>query len=175
MSKILIVYDSVYGNTEQIALAIGKAFDSVKSVAIMHAKDVKPEYLAGLQLLIVGSPTQKFSPLKAVNQMLGEIPTNGLKGVQVAGFDTRLSLGEIDSSFERWIVKTGGYAAKPITSRLKKCGGNLVAPAEGFLVSGTQGPLIEGELDRATGWVRQIVTFTDGRRGMGVGRWGEPA
>ena len=45
-------------------------------------------------------------------------------------------------------VKIFGYAAKPIADRLTKKGGNLAVPAEGFYVGGTEGPLLEGELER---------------------------
>jgi hypothetical protein len=35
--------------------------------------------------------------------------------------------------------------------------GELVVPPEGFYVSDTEGPLLEGELERAADWTRQIV------------------
>jgi flavodoxin I len=55
--KILIIYDSFFGNTEQIAQAIGKAMDSQQNVEIFRASQVKPEQLTGLNILIVGSPS----------------------------------------------------------------------------------------------------------------------
>ncbi|MBN1220353.1 MAG: hypothetical protein JXM69_15605 [Anaerolineae bacterium] len=50
-----------------------------------------------------------------------------------------------------------GYAAKPISDRLKKKGGELAVPPEGFYVEETEGPLLEGEFERATDWARQIL------------------
>ena len=52
--KALIIYDSFFGNTEQIAQAIGNAFGSQKDVEILRVGNVKPEKLTGLELLIVG-------------------------------------------------------------------------------------------------------------------------
>jgi hypothetical protein len=75
----------------------------------------------------------------------------------VAAFDTRLSLSDIESSALRFIVKTGGYAAKLIADSLKKIGGDLIIPPEGFLVKGEEGPLKEGELERAADWAKQIM------------------
>jgi hypothetical protein len=56
----------------------------------------------------------------------------------------------------RFVVKLFGYAAKPIADRLKKKGGELTIPPEGFLVKGTEGPLKEGELERAADWAKSL-------------------
>jgi hypothetical protein len=58
------------------------------------------------------------------------------------------------------LVNVFGYAAKPISDRLEKKGGELAVPPEGFYVDGTEGPLTEGELERAADWARQILTKT---------------
>ena len=54
-------------------------------------------------------------------------------------------------------VKLFGYAAEPIAARLEKKGGELAVPPEPFYVGGTEGPLLEGELERAEDWARQIA------------------
>jgi len=53
-------------------------------------------------------------------------------------------------------VRLFGYAAKSIAGTLKKKAGELVVPPEGFFVGGTEGPLKEGELERAADWAKQI-------------------
>jgi flavodoxin len=50
-----------------------------------------------------------------------------------------------------------GYAAKPIADKLKKKGGKLVLPPEGFFVQGSEGPLKEGEVERAAEWAKQLL------------------
>ena len=40
---------------------------------------------------------------------------------------------------------------------LEKKGGELVIPPEGFYVGDTEGPLLEGELERAADWAKQII------------------
>ncbi len=155
--KVLIVYDSVFGNTEQIAHAISDSLGSKENVETLRVNDVRIEKITGLDLLIVGSPTRGFRPTKAITNFLKRISTNGLNGVRVAAFDTRLLLSSIDSSVLRFIVKTGGYAAKSIANRLKKNGGNLTVPPEGFLVTGEEGPLKDGELERAADWAKIAI------------------
>jgi flavodoxin len=155
--KAMVIYDSAYGNTERIAQAMAQALGSPEQVVLVRASQVQPEQLAGLDLLIVGSPTQKFRPLPAVTALLKEIPRGGLKGVKVAGFDTRFPESEIEKNrILSFFVRLFGYAAKPISDRLEKAGGECVAPPEGFYVGEVKGPLLEGELERAADWARRI-------------------
>ena len=144
--KTLIVYDSVHGNTEKIARAIGDAIAG--EVEVHHAGEVNISELDTFDLIIVGSPTHGGRPTPAVREFLKNAPTPAIKGTNVAAFDTRLPA--------KW-VRIFGYAAGRIGDSLKRKGGNLVVPPEPFFVEGTEGPLKEGELKRAAGWVEEIV------------------
>jgi flavodoxin I len=156
--KAMVVYDSMYGNTEKIAEAIGKALGSQENVKIVRASEAKPEQLAGLTLLIVGSPTQRFSPTGATTRFLKGIPKSGLEGIKVAAFDTRFTESEIERvRILAFFVRIFGYAAEPIADRLEKLGGDLAVPPEGFYVGDTEGPLLEGELERAANWAKEII------------------
>jgi len=156
--KAMVVYDSVFGNTGQIARAIGNALGSREEVEVIRASEVKPEQMTGLKLLIVGSPTRKFRPTGATTGFLKSIPRKGLKGVRVAAFDTRFPVSEIEKvRILAFFVKIFGYASKPIADRLVKKGGELVLAPEGFYVGKVEGPLHDGELERAADWARQII------------------
>ena len=152
----LVVYDSFFGNTEQVARAIGQALPSLREVQVVRVTETNVEQLAEIQVLIVGSPTRGFRPSELIGSYLKAIPLQGLKGVKVAAFDTRIGLSDIRSPALRLMVRTGGYAAQPIADQLKSKGGEVLVPAEGFLVRGEKGPLKDGELDRAAAWARQI-------------------
>jgi flavodoxin len=146
----MIIYDSLYGNTEKIAQIIGNTIQQRGEVEVVRVGDVKLEKLGGIDLLVVGSPTQQFRPTAAMSSILKNIPKNGLKGIKVAVFDTRLTQAEIEktpplSFFERIY----GYAAKRLIKVLKTKGGELILPGEGFFVEGMKGPLVEGEEGRA--------------------------
>ena len=154
--KTLIVYDSVFGNTEQIARAIGSSLGSKENVETFRVSDIKSEQLIGLDLLIVGSPTRAFKPTKAITNFLKKIPSNGLKGIKVAAFDTRISTIDMNSRLLSILVKLFGYAAKPIADRFEKKGGDLIVHPEGFFVKGTEGPLKDGELERAANWAKTV-------------------
>jgi flavodoxin len=155
--KILIIYDSVFGNTEQVARAMADALQSRGELGIVRINAATPDQLKGLDLLLVGSPTRGFRPTEPIKDFLKNIPADSLRGVKVAAFDTRIALEDIQQSILRGLVKMGGYAAKPIGDALKKKGGNLVAEGEGFFVKGSEGPLKEGELARAAAWAKHIA------------------
>ena len=149
----LVIYDSVFGNTEKIALAIAAELGT-RAVTVDH---VNLKELHDLDLLMVGSPTRRFSPTEGINKLLNDLPKNHLVGVSVAAFDTRIALETIDSKVFRFIVDKGGYAAKSIAKALEKKGGRLVAQGEGFFVTDEQGPLKDGELERAANWAISLV------------------
>lgn len=157
--RAMVVYDSAYGNTEQVAQAIGEALGPQDQVQVLRAGEVQPSQLAGLNLLVVGSPTQKFRPLPGITRFIKAIPPEGLRGVKVAAFDTRFTEDDIAKvRILEFFVKVFGYAAKPIGDRLVKRGGTLAVAPEGFYVADTQGPLLEGELERAAAWAAEFAS-----------------
>jgi len=155
----LIVYDSLYGNTEKIAQAIGAALPG--DVQVLRVGQMNTADLAAVDLLFVGSPTHRFRPTEATASFLKDIPKNGLKGVKVAAFDTRYTQSTVDKiAVLSFFVRLFGYADKRIADLLKKKGGELAVPPEGFYVDDTEGPLLEGELERAATWAKDIIEST---------------
>ncbi len=140
--KALIVYDSVFGNTGKIAQVIGEAIGG----QVRRAGHVNPADLKGFDFLIVGSPTHGGWYTPEIQSWLKALPA--LEGANVAVFDTRT------------VSKIGallfGFASPRIARSLERNGGKLLAPPEGFVVLGTQGPLKDGELERATEWAKQL-------------------
>jgi flavodoxin len=155
--KALVIYDSAFGNTAQIAQVIGDALSHQGEVEIYKVDTVRPEQVDALDLLVVGSPTQGFRATAMITNFLKEATGRGLSGVRVAAFDTRLSAGDIKSALLRTFVEIGGYAAKRIAKQLERSGGELIVPPEGFLVEGKEGPLKAGERERAADWGKSIA------------------
>lgn len=155
--KALVVYDSVFGNTEKVALEIGKALGQGNDVRTLRVSAVSRLTLEGVKLLVVGSPTRAFRPTEGIRRFLRRLPPESLAGIRAAAFDTRAELSSINSPVLRTIVKAGGYAAPTIAKRLKRCGAELVAQPGGFIVEDTEGPLKEGELQNAAEWARSLA------------------
>ena len=144
--KVLVVYDSLYGHTAQIAKAIGGAITG--EIKILPAGEVRPSDLEALDLLIAGAPTQAARPSPPMKDFLENLPKTAVEGINVAAFDTRITT--------RWL-KIIGYAAGKIGKALKKKGGNLLLKAEPFYVTGGKGPLKEGEQERAAQWAKHVI------------------
>ncbi len=156
--KTLVLYDSQYGNTQQIAEAISSQLGSLGDVALLRPSEVGQSTLTGLKMLVVGSPTQRFMATPALMAWLKGIPRHGLQGVRVATFDTRLTEEQIKATpVLKWFVRKSSYAAWWLAKRLKKMGGLLVLPPEGFYVEGMEGPLLPGEIERAEEWARKLL------------------
>jgi flavodoxin I len=149
----LIIYDSQFGNTEKIAKAIENGITG--DVKLRRAGAVTMTDRQSFDLLIVGSPTQGGRPTPAILQLLNAIPASRLSGVKVAAFDTRFAEKEVNLAL-RLLMKTIGYAAPKIAKILESKGGQLITPAEGFVVTGKEGPLKDGEFERATSWGNRI-------------------
>lgn len=154
--KVLLVYDSVFGNTEKVARAIAEAL-GLGEAGIVKVSDVRSEQLKGLDLLIVGSPTRAFRPTKPISTFLDKIPNGSLKGVKVAAFDTRANMDEVKSKFLNVMVKAFGYAAEPIAKKLERKGGHIAIEPGAFFVKDSEGPLKDGELARAAGWAKRTL------------------
>jgi flavodoxin I len=154
--KIIVVYDSAYGNTEKIARAIAGSLGAAGEVGVWRAGEMKEPDLKGVGLVVAGSPTQGFRPLPTVQKWLDGIPEDDLKGVKAAAFDTRIG-GKEAGGAGKFIARLGGYAATRIASTLKKKGADLVAEPEGFMVNDSKGPLGKGELERAAEWGKKIA------------------
>lgn len=161
--RALVVVESVFGNTrriaEEVARGLAQGLGGTGQVRVADVGDT-PEPVDGVDLLVVGGPTHAFAMTRmstrrsAAEQAGGgaEPAETGLRewlaalaeappGVRAAVFDTRMDRPRLP-----------GSAAAGAARRLRRLGYDLVARPESFRVTGTQGPLREGELDRARAW-----------------------
>ncbi len=152
--KTLIIFDSMYGNTEIIARDIAKAF-SPEDTRLLNVKEVKVADLLEVKLLIVGSPTYGGRPKQETQAFLDMIPGSALSGKRVAAFDTRFLAKEQNFGL-RILMKTIGYAAPRILKILVSKGGDAASSPEGFIVQGKKGALKDGERERAALWGKNL-------------------
>jgi len=150
----LVLYDSQYGDTERIAQAIADTLAEFGEARAVRLDPSQPIVLQGLDLFIVGCPTQGWRPTPAIQSFLEEASSEELGGLAVACFDTRFRLPRFIS----------GFAAITLAAKLREKGVPSLVPPESFFVKGTEGPLREGELERAFMWARQIVDAVEASR-----------
>lgn len=141
----LVVYDSQFGNTEKIARKIQETLAEYGVARALRVTDFTPDALAGVELLVLGCPTQAWHSTKAMQALVKGLPDRSLDNLCLAEFDTRLDK-------PRWLT---GSAARALESQLGGAGIELVPP-ESFLVKGKEGPLEEGELEHAATWAHAL-------------------
>ena len=150
--RALVIYDSGFGNTAKIARVIGETLDA----RLVKARDVMPSDLEQCDLVIVGSPTQGGRPTSEAMEFVDLLPEGALQNKNTAAFDTRLEASK-QSWWLRRLIGLIGYAAPKIARSLKAKGGRVLGVPAGFIVDGEDGPLHEGELQRAADWARHIM------------------
>lgn len=165
----LIVYESMFGDNRQVALAIAGGLEKHGISAAAVEVGVAPtEVSAEVDLLVVGSPNHAFGmPREATRAdaatkteeplvsrgigvrewlQLATVPS----GIHTAAYDTR-------GSHPKAVVRFD-HASSSIEKGLARLGGTRVAPAEHFLVVDITGPLEPGEVERARAWGETLAT-----------------
>jgi hypothetical protein len=153
--KALIVIESCFGNTEQVAQAVAAGLRSRDIEAAVVQANQSPK-IDDVELLIVGAPTHSLGLPKpatrrqanakgghaeesGVSEWLDALPK--LQGLRVAAFAT---------------VTGGRFTGSAIAKKMRRHSADVVA-CEDFLVSGTQGPIADGELTRAEQWGAALI------------------
>jgi flavodoxin I len=153
----LVVFESFFGNTEVVARAIAEALEAGGEARALRVSELEKHHLDGVQLLVVGSATRAFRPSPGTQAWLRTLAPGKLDGVRVAAFDTRVDVAQVGNRFLTFMVRLFGYAAAPIEKALVRAGGEVAGPAAGFIVEDKEGPLREGETDRARAWARGLL------------------
>jgi len=134
MTRALVVYYSLYGNTEKVANALAAGLQSGGCDAETVKVDaVNFSSLTDVDLLCVGTPVHAFNISKPVKEFLeGLMNQQGLSGKKAFAFDTKMK------------SRLAGTAGGKIEKKLKQLGIDIVKPAKSAVVKGREGPLEEG-------------------------------
>lgn len=162
--RALVVFESMFGNTRDVAHAVADGLSTGAQVDVMEVGTAPAQLDPDVALLVVGGPTQAFgmsragtradaqkqSPQPVVSPGIGvrewlERLAAAPSGIAAATFDTRISSPRVP-----------GSAARGAHKRLRHLGFVMVAPPEDFFVKGTGGPLEPGEIERAQAWGAEL-------------------
>lgn len=164
-TKALVVYESMFGNTEQIAHAVAKGLRTTMEVEIVDVDHAPSQPSGDVALLVVGGPTHAFSmtrrrtreeafglgapkqPLLGIREWLGRLPNSDGRGPRVAVFDTRSGR----------VRHLPGSAAKAAAHVLERRGYGAPHARASFYVLDIPGPLDTGESERARAWGEQLA------------------
>ncbi|MFI9366566.1 flavodoxin family protein [Kitasatospora sp. NPDC053057] len=175
--RIVIVYESLFGNTHEIAEAIGDGLREARpdaQIACLRVAEASPDATAAADLLLVGGPTHMRGMSRSVSRKMalkvdmrvdeseaGHEPEEGAEGPGVRDWFHTLPKavqGARAAAFDtRGDARMSGGAAPAIARRLRHHGYTLAAEPEGFIVEDAEGPLREGERSRARAWGSALV------------------
>lgn len=160
--KVLVVYESHFGNTRRVAEAIARGLRGRAQVEVLDIEEAPAIADLDADLLVIGAPTHVLgmsrpdSRREALEQ--AGLPDTSRRGIRewiedadadappVAVYDTRTLESRLP-----------GSAARAANRQLRKRGVTMVSPAQNFLVHGVEGPLAPGEDDRAEAWGRTLA------------------
>ena len=164
--KAVVAYESMYGNTRQIAEAIAASLERLGEVEVLSVNDGDASAADRAELLIVGGPTHMHGiatemSRKGVAKAAEEDEDVGLEPGAADGPGLRKWLTQrsgdgrpaaaFDTRIDRSPILTGS-AARGIAKRLRRRGYTVVTDPQSFFVEDSEGPLADGELDRARAW-----------------------
>jgi len=152
--QALVVYFSRFGNTQQVAEAVAETLGAEGAVRVRPMDQVTAADLAGLDLVVMGCPTHRMNLPEAVRPVFETLPRRVLRGTPAAAFDTSYKMS-------RWLARF--TAARKLAGKLRKLGGKRIVPPETFHVVEREGPLYEGEIERAKAWAATILGLLYGR------------
>jgi hypothetical protein len=177
--RVVVVYESLFGNTREVAEAVaaGVAEAGPKvEVVVARVGATDQNEVAAADLLIVGGPTHMRGMTSGLSRKMG-ISANERKDPAEGEHHERESSGEgpgvrdwlhdlPKATRARWAAafdtrvdsRMAGGAGPGIAKRLRRHGYELIGEPEGFIVEDVDGPLRDGEADRARAWAVGLAT-----------------
>jgi Flavodoxin domain len=165
---VLVVYESVYGNTHAIADAVAEGARGRGADATVQHVSAAPAAPSGADLLVVGGPTHMHGLTSDLSRRLAAdaakedghpLDPAAAEGPGLRAWLRELGHGSRAAAFDTRADKAAGLtgsAARGIARRLRRRGWKVVS-RESFLVDDSEGPLADGELERARAWGARLA------------------
>jgi Flavodoxin len=163
--RALVVYESMFGNTQAVAEAVADGVSSHMSVDVVEVSHAGPVVGSDVELLVVGGPTHAFGMSRpktrssAADQATDGLVSTGI-GLREWLENFECSSTMVAAAFDTRVDKPRlpGTASHAAERRLRRRGCTIAARATSFLVEGMTGPLLPGEEDRARRWGESLGT-----------------
>jgi Flavodoxin len=163
-ARALVVYESMFGNTADLAHAVAEGLAIGVDVEVVEVHDAPDGLDEGYDLVVLGAPTHAFSMSRpatreearakgaaaaadlGLREWMDDLD-HGPHHPAVAAFDTRVGR----------VRRLPGSAARRAVRVARRLGYRPACAPESFFVADVAGPLAEGERERATAWGRRLA------------------
>ena len=138
--KVLIAFDTKYGNTKKVAELIAEGINTVEGneTIIDNIKDIDLSKDETYDLILIGSPNQYASHTKPVKEFINKLSEAPLRGNSFAVFDTY----QLSKHFEKAVEKMEKQTSESMPDL------NKASPGLSIKVGGAKGPILEEDLPK---------------------------
>ena len=147
--KVLIVFDTKHGNTQQVAELIADGINSVEGneTEVVNVKDFELSENKTYDLILIGSPNHVGSHVKSIKKFIKNLSGASIKASSFAAFDTYMS-----KDFEKAVKKM----EKQISENLPNS--TMALPGLSIKVGGMKGPIVEEDLSKCKEFGIKLAT-----------------
>lgn len=137
--KVLIVFDTKHGNTQQVADLIADGINSVEGneTQVVNVKNFELNENKTYDLILIGSPNHVGSHVKSIKKFIKNLSGASLKVSSFAAFDTYMS-----KDFEKAVKKMEKQISENLPNSTK------ALPGLSIKVGGMKGPIVEEDLSK---------------------------
>ncbi len=157
MTRALILYHSLFGNTKTVAISLAKGIkESGIETDCLSIDEVDITTIPSYDFLAIGGPTHMIGISKPMKDFLQKLKSINLKGMKGFCFDTR--------THSRLNKKSWGIlensAARKIEGKMKRMKIKIIKPRQSAIVNGREGPLeedIEGRFEQIGVEIAELI------------------
>ena len=149
MTKVLIAYDTKYGNTKRVAELIAEGLRETEAIDVtlidMEHEDLEDVF--EYEAILVGSPNHAGRPTRTFKKFIDQLGKMDFQALPMAAFDTYLG-----GDFEK--------AMKKMDERIREKipGASILSPGLSIRVVGMKGPIDDSELPKCTEFGRRLAS-----------------
>lgn len=151
MIKILVAYDSKYGNTKLASEHILKGILKIGEIepAIGYVKEINFDKIIEFDVIVIGGPNHMGRPSRTLKKFINQLTKLDLKTKNVAIFGTYAGKMRI---VDRAVKKLQKIVEKKLPDL------NLISDTLSIRVNGMKGPIVEGELPKCMEFGKKIAS-----------------
>lgn len=152
MKRVLIAYNTVYGNTKRVAelIAQGLKDGGVSDVSVVDMEKTDSRQVAGFDVILLGCPNHAGRPTRAFGKFVDGMKKPGVQGKLIAAFDTYAG-----GQFQKAMKKMEEQMNKNLP------GSTLLSPGLSIQVQGMKGPIVDGEEGKCVSFGADLAARID--------------
>jgi len=148
VTKVIVVYESKYGNTKQVAEKIIEGMNEIERIeaVLEEPKRVELTEVLDYDVILIGSPNHFGGPTRGIKKFIDKLGKLPLKNKMFAVFDTY-----IKGDFEKAVKKM----EKRISDKVPEL--KQIASGLSIKVQDMKGPILEEELPKCKEFGKKIA------------------